>query len=658
MPRSDPHSTPRLSHRIGRARRLAPLVAALVLAGCSLAPTYEQPALPVATDWPIAPAGTGVIALDDATTVTTGAAIPPAAGVGWRQFYLAPELQQMIELALENNRDLRIAILNIEEARAQYNIQRSELSPQIGVGATGQRGRTPGDLSPSGSAVIGSQYQVGVSMPSFEIDLFGRIRSLSDAALAQYLATEEARRNVQITLIAQVAEAWFNLYATTVQLKLTRQTLATREASYELVKARYDVGVGSALDLNQAETLLDSARSNLQALERQRLRARNALTLLTGAANPPLSSDETLLDGDPMLAAVPIDLPSTVLLSRPDVLAAEQELRAANANIGAARAAFFPNISLTALFGTASAQLSGLFDSGSHTWNFAPQIALPIFSAGALRGQLEVAELRRDIAVANYERTIQQAFREVSDALAGTATYQSQIEAESDLVAAAARSLDLSELRYENGVDSFLQVQDAERTFYEAQQGLVQTRLEELLNRVALYKALGGGWLEDTDGRAPGAASSPGESLRDMSRDTRPQGLGAESDVNAADSAGTASMGGVGTSSAVAADRPAASTGASQPTSAPGHSASAPTSATATFSQTSTPVNGVPTVEAAAPASPSSTGPATTAPATPASTPTEPAARGSTASTAPGGVEVIEQSTWRDAVRTTNGTSR
>ncbi len=628
MPLSDSPASSRPLRRAVRRLRLAPLVAALALAGCSFTPDYEQPALPVSTDWPIPPAGTGVITVEEARA-DTGVAIPAAAGVGWRQFYRVPELQQMIELALENNRDLRVAILNIEAARAQYDVQRSELSPQVGAGATGQRQRLPGDLSPSGNSVISSQYQVGVSMPSFEIDLFGRVRSLSEAALAQYLATEEARRNVQITLIAQVAEAWFNLYATAVQMRLTRQTLESREASYKLVKARYDAGVGSALDLNQAETLLDSARSNLHALERQRLRARNALTLLTGAATPPLPSDAALLGSDPLLAAVPAGLPSSVLLSRPDVLAAEQELRAANANIGAARAAFFPNISLTALLGTASSQLSGLFDGGSHTWSFAPQITLPIFSGGALRGQLELAEVRRDIAVANYELTIQQAFREVSDALAGTATYGDQIEAESDLVAAARRSLELSELRYENGVDSFLQVQDAERTLFQAQQSLVLTRLEELTNRVALYKALGGGWLEDTDGRAPGVESAPGEDMRDMTRDDNDNATAAGPPAEDAIATGARRLDGERSD---AAPSPGIDTAVSREI----RTVTVPATASA---REPTPADAAPASMPTGPSvTPSATAPSASSGASPTTSPT-------------GGVEVIEQSTWRNNVR-------
>ena len=594
---------------VGRWRaRLAPLAAALVLAGCSFVPTYERPALPVATDWPIAPSGLGVVTPQELASATaTDTPVVPAAGVGWRQFYQSPQLQQLIELALQNNRDLRIAVLNIEAARAQFNIQRSELAPTLGAGVSGQRQRVPGDLSPSGSAVTSSQIQVGVSMPSFEIDLFGRLRSLSEAALAQYLASEEARRNVQITLIAQVAEAWFNLYATAVQTRLTEQTLTSRQNSYDLVKARYDAGVGSALDLNQAETLLDTARSNLQTLQRLSLRARNALTVLTGVPNPPMPGDNQLLGETALLAEIPAGIPAAVLLARPDVLAAEQELRAANANIGAARAAFFPNISLTALLGTASNQLSGLFTGGSLTWNYAPQIAIPLFTGGALRNQLELAEVRRNIAVANYERTIQQAFREVSDALAGTATYQQQIQAENDLVDAAKRSLDLAQLRYDSGVDSYLQVHDAERTLYTAQQELVGTRLEELLNRVALYKALGGGWLAETEGPAPRLEGPPETNLMSAAqRDTR---VTAPADLPS-----------LATTPAQAATP--ASTDVAETPMAPAVPAPAP-AATA--------------VDANRPAQPVATEVAP-APVTPASGPA-------------GTVQVLEQRTWRDAIR-------
>ncbi|WP_425473253.1 efflux transporter outer membrane subunit [Verticiella sediminum] len=470
---------------------LAPVALAVLLSACSLAPKYERPPAPVAADWPIPATGDGVMAgTPDSVT---------AASIGWRDFFRDPQLQSLIAQALENNRDLRVAVYNIEAARAQYNVQRAELAPSIGAGATGQRARTPGDLSPSGQSVVSSQYQVGVQMPAFEIDLFGRIRNLSEAALNQYLATEETRRNVQITLISQVAEAYLNLIAADVQIDLARRTADSSQGSYDLVQRRMDAGVASALELNQARTLLETARSNLYAAQRARLQANNALRLLTGGteAGGTEAAQASFILGD-LLSDVPAGLPSEVLLARPDVLASEHNLQAANANIGAARAAFFPSISLTALFGTASAQLSGLFGGGSQMWSFSPQIAMPIFAGGSLRGQLALAEARENIAVAQYEGTIQQAFREVSDALAGTATYKQQLQAEDGLVEASQRSVELSELRYKNGVDNFLAVQDAQRTLFQAQQQLVGSRLAEQANRVALYKALGGGWLESS----------------------------------------------------------------------------------------------------------------------------------------------------------------
>lgn len=482
----------RHSHRLAGARRhlrFAPLAFVALLSACSFIPEYTRPASPVAVEWPIPPMGTGV-QYDESVA---------AAGVGWRQFFQDPHLRELIALALEHNRDLQVALLNIEAARAQFQVQRAALGPSVGVGATGARQRTPGELSPSGSAVTSSQYQVGIALSQFEIDLFGRVRSLSQAALSQYLASEESQRNVQIVLVSQVAEAYLNLLASNAQLALTESTLKSRQESYDLVQRRYDAGVGSALDLNQAQTLLDTTRSDRQASLRARAQALNALALLTGTtALPELPTGRQGFSQNQILADIPTGLSSAVLLTRPDVLAAEHQLLAANANIGAARSAFFPTISLTGMFGTASAQLSNLFGSGSLAWSVTPQITTPIFAGGSLRGQLALAEVRKDIRVAEYERTIQQAFREVSDALAGTATYTEQIAAQSSLVAASERSRDLSQLRYDSGIDSYLQVQDAERTLFAAQQQLVQTQLQELTNRVALYKALGGGWLENT----------------------------------------------------------------------------------------------------------------------------------------------------------------
>lgn len=481
----------KLAARLPKALRLAPLALAVLMSACSFTPEYTRPASPIPAEWPIPPIGAGL--------ETSGQTATAAAGVGWRQFFQDERLQELIALSLEHNRDLRMAVLNIEAARAQYNVERSALSPSLGVGATGTRGRTPGDISPSGASMVSSQYQVGIAMPAFEIDLFGKVRSLSQAALAQYLATEETRRNVQITLIAQVAETYLNLLASDTQLALTESTLKSRQESFDLVKRRFDAGVGSALELNQAQTLLESARSDRQSTIRSRAQVLNAMALLVGTVTlPDIPPGAKGFGQDQLLADIPAGMSSSVLLSRPDVLSAEQQLLAANANIGAARAAFFPTISLTAMLGTASADLSGLFGSGSRSWSFSPQITTPIFAGGSLRGQLALAEVRKDISIAQYELTIQQAFREVSDALAGTATYTEQIESLRALVGAAERSRDLSELRYESGVDSFLQLQDAERTLFSAQSQLVQIQLQEQQNRVALYKALGGGWLENT----------------------------------------------------------------------------------------------------------------------------------------------------------------
>nr|MBF0682884.1 efflux transporter outer membrane subunit [Pseudomonas sp.] len=319
--------------------RFAPLALVAVLSACSFTPEYLRPASPVAEQWPIPPMGAGV----DPAAILAGM---PAANIGWRQFFNDTRLQELISLSLENNRDLRIAMLNIEAARAQFNIQRSALSPSLGVAGAGTRQRVPGDLAFGGDSMISSQYQVGVAMPAFEIDLFGRLRSLSESALAQYLSTEESRRNVQITLISQVAETYLNLLASNAQIELTERTLKSRQESYNLVKRRFDAGVGSALELNQSQTLLDAARSDRQAMLRARAQAMNALTLLTGTATlPDLGTSAQPFARNDLLAPIPAGLSSEVLLLRPDVLAAEQRLLSANANIGAARSAFFPTIS-------------------------------------------------------------------------------------------------------------------------------------------------------------------------------------------------------------------------------------------------------------------------------------------------------------------------
>lgn len=479
---------------------------AAAISGCTLAPTYERPAAPIQADWPDQPKLV-YSGYDKATTAGTqpAAALAPAsdmaaADIGWRDFFRDPRLQALVALSLQNNRDLRVAVQRVEEARAQWGVQRGALFPSIGAGIQGTRQRLPADLRPGGadSPSISSQYQAGLGLTTFEIDVFGRLRSLSEAAYQQYLATEQARRSVQISLVGEVAQAYLNLRAADVQLELTRRTLESRQASYDLVKRRFDGGVSSELDLNQAKSLLDGASANLAELARAQAQAINALVLLVGAPLPPDLPAPAPFDDAQVLATIPAGLPSALLERRPDILAAENNLRSANANIGAARAAFFPTISLTGLLGAASPSLDDLFKGGHGFWSFSPSITTPLFAGGAIRSNLALAKARDNIAVAQYEQAIQQAFQEVSDGLAGEATFGTQVQSLRALEASSARSVELSTMRYNGGVDSYLQVQNAQITYYNAQLQLVQAGLGALLNRVALYKALGGGWEEIT----------------------------------------------------------------------------------------------------------------------------------------------------------------
>lgn len=479
---------------------------AAALAGCSLAPDYQRPALPVPSDWPDQPrvqygaySHPTTVGLQPAAAVAPVGA-SPAAELGWRAFFRDPRLQALIALSLVNNRDLREAVSRVEEARAQYGIQRGAQWPSIGAGIQGTRQRMPPNMRVAGpdSSSVSSSYQAGIGLTTFEIDLFGRLRSLSEAAYQQYLATEQAQRSVHITLIGAVAQAYFTLRAADVQLDLTRKTLQSRQESYDLVRRRYDGGVASELDLNQAKGLLDSASADLAQLARIRAQSVNALTVLIGT---PLTQDLPMpmeFGRDQLLASIPAGLPSDLLVRRPDIMSAESQLQAANANIGAARAAFFPTISLTGMLGVASTSLGTLFHGGQGAWQFSPSITTPLFAGGSIREGLNLARARENIAVAQYEKSIQQAFREVSDALAGEATYTAQLDAQRALQTSTARTLELSNLRYTNGIDSYLQVQNAQVDFFNAQLGLVQTGLNALVNRVELYKALGGGWQEAT----------------------------------------------------------------------------------------------------------------------------------------------------------------
>ncbi|WP_083969552.1 efflux transporter outer membrane subunit [Kerstersia gyiorum] len=470
-------------HGTGRfSVRLLPLALTLALGACSLAPTYERPETPSGATWTANQADT-----DTART---------AAEISWQEFFLDPQLKALIGISLENNRDLRVALLRVEEARAQYRIQRADQLPNIGVNGQVQRSRTAEQLRAGGpdSPALGTVYQVGLAMTSYELDFFGRVRNLSEAALQQYLATEQAAKTARIALVTEVANAYFAERAAETLLDLGRKTREARQASYELVLARFEGGVATELELNQARGLRDAIDAELAQLQRSSMQAKNALALLIGQELPADLPAPAPFGSSQLITNIPVGVPSSLLTQRPDILGAENQLLSANASIGAARAAFFPSISLTGQFGTASTHLSDLFGSGSGAWSFVPVINLPIFTAGRLQANLDVAEVRKDIAVANYEKTIQQAFREVADALAGEATYGDQLKALRAQESAAGRTLELSNLRYETGVDSYLQVQTAQISHFSAQQAVVQAEAASLNNRVALYKALGGGW--------------------------------------------------------------------------------------------------------------------------------------------------------------------
>lgn len=485
-----------MSQRYFRLTALSVLTT-LALAGCSLAPHYERPAAPIPTLYPDAPAG------------AAGQSAAAAADLGWREFFRDPRLLALIEIALQNNRDMRIAVERVQEARAQYGIQQSERLPTIGLGGNAQIQRNPENLRVGADAPsVSRYYQAGIGSTSFELDFFGRIKNLSEAAYQQYLSTEQAQRTVHISLVAQVAEAYFSLRTAEQQQDLVQKTLQSRQNTYDLIKKRFDIGVAGALDLNQAKGQVESARADLQNIKRVQARAQNTLQLLAGQPLPADLPAPSVFGKDQLLAAVPVGLPSDLLQRRPDIIGAEHALMGANANIGAARAAFFPNISITGLLGFASPALGGLFSSSQRFWSFAPQLTMPIFSGG-VSGNLGLAKARKNIAVSQYEKTIQTAFKEVADALAGEATYAGQLDALRLLEDSALQTLKLSQLRYDNGIDSFLQVQTAEITLYTAQQQFLQTGLDSLMNRVELYKALGGGWLETTAASAAGASSAP-----------------------------------------------------------------------------------------------------------------------------------------------------
>jgi multidrug efflux system outer membrane protein len=455
---------------------------ALASSGCNFTPKYVRPEAPVPAEWPNGPAY---------ASVQPATAAPEAPDLGWQEFFTDPNLLTLIGTALEDNRDLRLAALNVERAWALYGIQRAELLPTVDATASGNLQRYPGGISPTGTATTVEQYRVHLGVLAWEPDFFGRIRSFNERALQEYFATVQARRSVQILLVSSVANAYLVLAADRESLALAQTTLQTQQSVYRLVKRRYDQGLTPELDLFRAQTQVDTARREVIRFTQQVAQDENALTLLLGT-----TVRGELLPADLSNVAPPKEISagvsSEVLLRRPDVLRAESLLKAANADIGAARAAFFPRITLTGTAGVASNELSGLFASGSGAWTFVPQAVLPIFDPRIWSG-LKITKVQQEIAVTEYQRAIQTAFREVADALAVQGTVGQEVAAQQSLVDAEAETYRLSTVRYEKGIDSYLGVLDAQRSLYVAQQVLVGLHLAELVNQVRLYAVLGGG---------------------------------------------------------------------------------------------------------------------------------------------------------------------
>jgi outer membrane protein, multidrug efflux system len=460
---------------------------AVTVTGCTLAPKYHQPAAPVAQTWP-----------ENSNANNHSANTNAVADIGWREFFNDARLQQLIGLALTNNRDLRVAVLNVEVAQAQYRIARSDLYPQINATGSFVREKTPGFELIPGVPSVNDEYSVGIGTASYELDLFGRVRSLKKQALENYFATGEAQRNAHILLVSEVAVQYLTSLEFDEQLAVARQTLDSVQSAYDLNKQSYDAGNISELDLRTAEAQVETAKVAIANYEQLRNQSDDALVLLLGGPIPANLPPAQSLNSEKLLTDLPPGLPSDLLQRRPDILEAEHQLEAANANIGAARAAFFPTISITANAGFSSLQLAQLFATGSGNWLFNPQITLPIFTAGQNKANLDVATLNKKIEIADYEKVIQTAFREVSDALIAKKYLDEQLDGQQQLVQAEQSRYDLSTARYRNGVDSYLTVLSAQQDLYTAQQNLVALNFSRLSNLVSLYQALGGGWQENT----------------------------------------------------------------------------------------------------------------------------------------------------------------
>lgn len=444
----------------------------VVLSGCTFIPAYQRPAAPVPERFP----GAAYVPQNSTTS---------PAELSWHVLFKDERLHALIELALVTNRDLRVAVLNVEQSQAQYRITRANSLPAVNGNAAWSAQHTPGVTARNLTASVSA---------SFVLDLFGRVRSLTSQALEQYLATEEGQRSARIALVAQVATQYFAWREADAQLALANQTLAAVEESQHLNQVTFDAGAANELDLRTAEGEVQTAQINLLNYQRQLAQAQDALELLLGSALPADLPDALPFDAASQTLPIPVGLPSELLEQRPDILQAEHTLRAANANIGVARAAFFPSISLTGSVGTASPQLSGLFNSGSGTWTFSPQLQLPLFSGGANQASLDVARIGAHIDVARYEKAIQTAFREVADALVASSSYTNVIDTESAAITTQQRRLELASLRYRQGEDSYLNVLSAQQSLYGAQQGLLIAQYNRIASQISLYQALGGGW--------------------------------------------------------------------------------------------------------------------------------------------------------------------
>ncbi len=444
-----------------------------VMASCSMEPGLEKVESPVSLHFP----------------GNNGGSAP--ADIAWQKFFTDPRLKRLVSLGLENNRDLRVAALNVEQTRAQYGISRSQLFPTVDLSATASRSRTPGSLS-GGSATESRAYDVSVGVTAYELDLFGRVRSLNNAALQQYFASDAARVGVQIALVSEIANVYFTERAAIEQIELSQQTLDAVSETYDLTKKRFDAGDVSELDVSSVEIQVQTAKANIAEFRQRLAQANNSLAVLVGTSISGLPNGRALDQG--IVAEVRAGVSSDLLRRRPDILEAEHQLQAANANIGAARAAFFPRITLTGGAGTASSSLGDLFQGGSSAGSFTPQVSVPIFDGGLNKANLDVAQVRKQMEVARYEKSIQTAFREVADGLASRTGLNERINAYEKLVGAQRKRFELADARYKQGVDSYFQVLSAQQDLYDAQQLLIQLRLSRVVNSVGLYKALGGGW--------------------------------------------------------------------------------------------------------------------------------------------------------------------